>query len=250
MDNLIEHRKYEENHGKLLGKKFYKTLKSKNREAIETKLATYVLPGTFLKLNKLSHTYLSYIIKSLNTTILDLITEYEKAQNIITHYRKEITKESLNDFIDDLLTPSQGEIGCSDFEYQVRKEYHKKDNTFCNHIYCRYWFDNEEWGNCVRFTIAQAADDGGWTLEKIGGIKNALGRGELTRERARQIEVEAVKMFVENLKKEEGLMPLIEHFVKIAKEDEYGLRVKVGLGITEGKSNLHRRSGQENTRVA
>ncbi len=239
---------------RLLGIKIYRTLPLRSNSRIEAKRASYILPESFKKLNKQSVNCLVNIIKELNTSILNLDMEYDKAQRayniLISKSEKGISITNMGDFIDELLTPSQGESGCSDFEYAVRKEYYKTDNTHCNYIHCRYWFDNEEWSNCVRFVIAESAEDKGWSLEKMGEIKNALGRGVLTRERVRQIEVEAVKMFVKNLKQEKDWNVLVEYFVKIAKGDEYGICTKGSTRSNEGKNNLHRRSSQTNSGAA
>ena len=244
----------QKNHARLLGIKIYRTLPLRSNSRVEINRASYILPESFKELNKLPTNRLVNIIKELNTSILNLIMAYDKAQRayniLISKGEKGISITNMGDFIDELLTPSQGEKGCSDFEYAVRKEYYKTDNTYCNYIHCRYWFNNEEWGNCVRFVIAESAENKGWSLEKIGEIKNALGRGVLTRERVRQIEVEAVKMFVKNLREEKDWSTLVEYFVKIAKGDEYGVCTKSSIGDTERKINLHRRISQTNPGTA
>ncbi len=237
---------------KFLWRKTYKTLPLRSNSRVEMRYACYILPRLFKELHKQPTNRLVNIIKKLNTSVLNLFTAYDKAQRayniLINKSERGISITSVGDFIDELLTPSQGKSGCSDFEYEVRKEYYKTDKTFCNYIYCRYWFDNEEWGNCVRFVIAESAEDKGWTLEKMGEIKNALGRGVLTRERVRQIEVEAVKTFVKNLKEEKEWSTLVDYFVKIAKgDDEYGVRSESSIGDTERKINLHRRINQTNS---
>lgn len=167
----------------------------------------FIDPTTYKQLRYLNKYKLTRMLNELNKSALKLHREY----NALLKFQKDregltvVSEQNLREFIIAVLTPSNGpNEGCTSFEYNVRKQYYKQDNTPCPYIYCRYWFDNEEWGNCINFVVSVAKEDGEkgaeWSLGKIGGVNNLITRGILSRERVRQLEKEGIQHLVEKCK--------------------------------------------------
>ena len=230
------------------GKKVYRIISPKSSKEVKIKHAYYVPPQLHNKLNRLSVGRLVRIIKGLNSSIIDLHIDYERMCNsyakFTVKHKTSYSIEEINGFIDELLTPSQGESGCSEFEYLVRKENYKIDKTNCNSIRCKYWFDNEKWSNCAKLAMGESHENEGLTLEKMGNISNFLGKGKVSRERIRQIEVEAVKSFIEKIKKDEDLSYLARNIVVLGRGKEGnkdGLFSESDVRNNTKKSILNRR---------
>lgn len=203
----------------LVNKRMYKS-RSGNRSLLTLKESRYE------ELTALTKDKLIGIVKQINDSTLKLYDTYE---NLYKYFIKGkiplLSNAEINDFIIELLTPSTGNTGCNDFEYLVRKKYYKEDKTFCPYIYCRYWFNNEEWGNCTRFVIAKSAEtgeEGGWVLEEIGKIKNLLGKGEISRERVRQIEEDAIKHLLRKSKSDPEVKKIVDLFIESSKGEQRG----------------------------
>jgi hypothetical protein len=172
---------------------------SKNGRDKDTKYVQHIPPENEKTILKLPRAKLLAIVLNMNKMILKLCNDYNKVFKLLEQIQGEpiITKPELGEFINELFTPSQGnENGCSTFEYEVRKKYYKQDKTECPFMNCRYWFNNKEWSNCSKIVASQANDEHGWSLEKISEIKNLLSKGNLSKERIRQIEVIAINKLI------------------------------------------------------
>jgi len=209
----------------------------RNRELGKTqKFISLITSEGKTNLPKHDRSYLIQLAGKLNEDLQNLFKDYQRLyKRFVENENLVLTKETLNDFVEELLTPTNGELGCTEFEYKVRRRYFKEDNTLCPYLRCRYWFDNHDWGNCTKFVIAKSGDDEGWTLEKIGEVPNLISKGNLSRERIRQLENDAIQHFTQRIKDNPETTNLATEFIRIRKKGALnGLCNKSGTGnVTE-----------------